>query len=119
MTFAIVGGVFACVTSEILIKAYCSDNTQQMVYYASVWMMSAAVVLATPLAFLNAVKRGLVKTKHLRIISVTAAGIAFSVFALEWDRLPILAYPAILAFAALFILPIATIPLAITWNRHR
>jgi hypothetical protein len=40
MTFAIVGGVFACVTSEILIKAYCSDNTQQMVYYASVWMMS-------------------------------------------------------------------------------
>ncbi len=119
LTFAIVGGIFACVAAEVLVKARCSEHAQQIVYHASIWILSAAILLVTPLAFLKAVRRGLVKSKNLRTFAVTAAGIALFVFVMEWERLPILAYPAILAFAALFILPFATIPLAIAWNRHR
>jgi len=119
LTFSIVGGVIACAGAEVLVKARCSEHAQQIVYHASIWILSAAILLVTPLAFRKAVQRGLVKNKNLFILSITAVGIALSVLALEWERLPILAYPAILAFAALFILPFATIPLSIAWNRHR
>jgi hypothetical protein len=119
LTFLIVGGVFAFGAAEVLIKARCSEHTRQIVYHASVWILSASILLVTPLAFFKAVRSGLVKRKHLCFFAITGAGIAVSVFAMEHERLPILAYLAISAFSALMILPFATIPLAIAWNRHR
>lgn len=119
LTFSLVGGLIVFAAAMILVKARCSENTQRALFQASIWIASIAALAVTPISFRKAAQRGLVKNKNLLILSITAVGIALSVFALEWERLPIMAYPAILAFAALFILPFATIPLAITWNRHR
>ena len=119
LTLAIAAGFFVYPAAMVLVKAQCSESTQQILFYASIWIVSLAVLIVTPFAMFKAVQRGLLKSKNLRILLMIAAGIALIVFVVEAKTLPILAYPMIMAFSALCILPFATIPLAISWNRHR
>jgi hypothetical protein len=119
LTFAIVGGFFVYIIAVALVGARCSKWTQQILYSASLLLACFTVLLVTPFALRKAVRRGLLSSRNLRILVVIAVGIAITAIAFEAKTLPLLAYPMIMAFAALFMLPFATIPLAIAWNRHR
>ena len=119
LIFTFVSGIIVLAIAATVIEQRCSDDVQQNVYQASLWIASIAALITTPIAIRKAHRRGLLSVKALWILAAVSAGIAVPVIAVESKALPILAYPMILAFAALFILPFATIPLAITWNRHR
>lgn len=119
LSFAIVALFCAYPAAMVLVQAQCSESTKQILFSASIWIVSIAIVLVTPFALFKAVQCGLLKNKTLRMLLVITTGSALSVFVVEATTLPTLAYPMIMAFSALSILPFATIPLAIRWNRHR
>ncbi len=119
LLFAFVSGIIGIAIAEVVIKQRCSNDVQQNVYQASIWIASIATLIVTPIAFATAHRRGFLSVRALWILAAISAAIAFLAIGLEAKTLPVLAYPPILAFSALFILPFATIPLAIAWNRHR
>ncbi len=119
LTFAFVSGIIGIAIAEVVIKQRCSNDVQQNLFQASIWIASIATLIVTPIACAKAYRRGLLSVKVLWILAAISAAIACLVIGLEAKTLPILAYPMIMAFSALSILPFATIPLAITWNRHR
>jgi hypothetical protein len=66
-----------------------------------------------------ALRRSVILPRHgLRCLSFSVA-LTLLALLLRPPGLAIAAYPWIPAFVALVILPVATTPLAIEWNRHR
>ena len=80
---------------------------------------STAIVAATLMAFVKAHRRRFLSRKSQCVSGVIWIAIAIVGIAIRPADLPVVAYPMILAFSALVILPRATTPLAIAWNRHR
>ena len=119
LSFAIVTGVITCVIGEIIIRERCTTDVQQIIYEASIWIISISILFVTPLLLRKAHRNHLLSLKAPYVLSGVFLAIVILVMAFEARVLPILAYPMILAFSALVVLPLATIPLAIRWNRHR
>ena len=119
LLFAFVSGIIGIAIAEVVIKQRCSNDVQQNLFQASIWIASIATLIVTPMACAKAHRRGLLSVRVLWILTAISAAIACLVIGLEAKTLPILAYPMIMTFFALSILPFATIPLAIAWNRHR
>jgi hypothetical protein len=107
------------VIGEIVIKERCTTEVQQIIYEASIWIISISILFVTPLLLQKAHRNHLLSLKAPYVLPVVFLAISLPVIAFEARVLPILAYPMILAFSALVVLPLATIPLAIRWNRHR
>lgn len=103
----------------ILIKEFVSREAHDRFVESCVCIGSIAVVLSTLPSFSKAYRCGYLNCRT----ACAAVGVAISIvvmaIALQPRELSMTAYFMICAFAALVVLPIATTPLAIAWNRHR
>jgi hypothetical protein len=87
--------------------------------YGGFVVVLIVVVLGTVYAFWEAVRRNLIRNRTVtRAAAALILIVVVAILLAPWKLVP-LAYLAILGFAALTVLPFATIPLAISWNRHR
>ncbi|MEZ6033638.1 MAG: hypothetical protein R3C17_11130 [Planctomycetaceae bacterium] len=118
----ILAGVMSVISYCIvlfLIKEFVSREAHDRFVESCVCIGSIAVVLSTLPSFSKAYRCGYLN----RRTACAAAGFAISIvvmaIALQPRELSMTAYFMICAFAALVVLPIATTPLAIAWNRHR
>ena len=103
----------------ILTKEFFSFTVQEQVHQICVVVASVAIVGIAVWAFATARRRGLLSRAALYLAGVTGLGIVVVSIALRPTDLWIVAYPMIVAFAALVVMPWATAPLALAWNRHR
>ncbi|MEJ7594084.1 MAG: hypothetical protein WKF77_21295 [Planctomycetaceae bacterium] len=112
------GLILYCI-GMILIKEVFSAEVQKRVFEISMYFASITTVGATLLVFTKAQRHSYLSQKSLCIAAVIWLGMATDAIAIRRADLPVMAYPMILAFFALVIMPLATTPLAIAWNRHR
>ena len=115
-------GVIAVISygiGMILIKEFVSVDAQKQVFEISMFLGSITIVGATILAFRRAYRCNLLSRKAQCRAGFVWLGIIVLAIALRPADLPVVAYPMILAFSSLSIMPFATTPLAIAWNRHR
>lgn len=54
-----------------------------------------------------------------RFYDISPCGIILTAILLRPTSVPFIVYPLARAFAALAVMPFASMPLAIAWNRHR
>ena len=80
---------------------------------------SALIVLAALGAFVQARRRLHLSDRALVAAGVLSCGIVAAAFVLVPENTPFVAYSLIFAFAALVVLPVASLPVVIAWNRHR
>lgn len=121
---AVVSVVIVCliVASAVLlplISEYVSPSVRDRIAWSCLAMASAGIVSATIWAFAVASRKRILEWKDVLIAAAVACGIAGAAFALKPVPLTLMVVCATLAFAALVVMPIATVPLAIAWNRHR
>ncbi|MDA1230137.1 MAG: hypothetical protein O2856_05135 [Planctomycetota bacterium] len=119
LLFVGIGGMMLYIIATILVRAFWSDEILDRVHRICVFTGSIAVLIATPCLFYTALRRNLLSRKSNGIAAAVWLVIVILAIAMRPMDLPPLSYPMILAFAALVILPVATVPLSISWNRHR
>ncbi len=115
-------GVFGIVGYVIVMSVVRESLPTSMVKRAdqiSLLLVCLAITAFAIWAFNIARRVRIVESKNMLILGCVFVLIAIVAIAFSPMRLPLIAYPAIIAFAALVVLPFATIPLAIKWNRHR
>ena len=115
-------GVMAVISYGIvlfLIKEFISREVHDRFVESCVCIGSIAVVLSTLPAFSKSHKCGYLSRKSQCAAVCVAISIVVMAIVLQPRELSMTAYVMICAFAALIVLPIATTPLAIAWNRHR
>ncbi len=110
--------IFYCI-GMIFIKEVFSAELLKQVFEISMFLGSITIVGATVLAFVKAHRRRFLTHKAQYASGALWIAIAILGIALRPADLPVVAYPMILAFSALVIMPVAATPLAIAWNRHR
>lgn len=88
-------------------------------YSVFIWTSAVLIVIVTVLAFLRAKQHQHLRTSSLFAAALTGCCLALAGFALLPTDSQRFEYPLVFAFAALAVLPAATLPLAIAWNRHR
>ena len=90
-----------------------------LVYQVCVWSLSVLVSLVALWAFVQARRKN-----HLNRTTMIASAIAFVCVIIVGivfmpATISLTEVPLVFAFAVLVVLPFATFPLAIAWNRHR
>ena len=103
----------------ILIKEVFSAEVQNQVSEITMFFGSMTIIGATLLAFVKAHRRNFLSRKSQCVSGIIGIGIVTLAIAFRPAELPVVAYPMILAFSALVIMPLAATPLTIAWNRHR
>lgn len=104
---------------DIIVKELASAEAQQLLF--QVWPVVFSLLVVTGTAFV------IVKARRRQLLGQTGALqtvvawiiLAVIAFMLRPAELPLVAYPLIMAFSALIVLPVATAPLALAWNRNR
>ena len=119
IVFLGVSGLISYGIGMILIKEFHSAELQSHVFEISIFLGSITIVGATVLAFVKGHRRRFLSRKSQCVSGVIWIATAILGIATRPADLPVVAYPMILAFSALVIMPLATTPLAIAWNRHR
>lgn len=103
----------------ILIREFISREVHDRFLEICLQIGTIAIVVATPLLFTMAHRKKLLSHKMQGVAAILWAGIAIIAIAIAPKDLSIAAVSVIAAFSALAVMPLATIPLAIAWNRHR
>jgi len=111
--------LFFWAVGMIVIKEFMSREILEQFSEISVQIVSIAIVAATPLMLIMAHRQNLLSRKSQCVAALLWIGIAAVAIAIAPRDLSITAATVITAFSALAVLPLATIPLAIAWNRHR
>ena len=119
IVFLGVSGLVSYGIGMIFVKEVFSGEVQNQVFEISLFLGSITIVGATILAFVKAHRRRFLTHKVQCAAGVFWIVISVLGIAIRPTGLPIVAYPMILAFSAVVILPVAATPLAIAWNRHR
>jgi hypothetical protein len=105
----------------LLSKFVLSPQAHVQLEHGAVIVLGAAFIIGTAWAFVAARRRALIGTPETTAaICVWFALSAIVIF--NWvtqSALPIPAYAFILGIVALAVAPLATAPLALSWNRHR
>lgn len=117
VTFTI--GLFVTVFLLGLTENYATPQLKSLLSLLVPVVLAVAILAGTGIAFVAASRRSMVtSTLALRcgFAWLLLNGVAWL---LKPAGLTFVAYPLLLAFTALVILPFATTPLAIAWNRHR
>jgi len=104
---------------DMAVKKVATAETQKLLVQSFPVVISVLIVLGTAAALVKAYRQHLLEPNVVSKTVVVWVIIAVIAFMLRPTDLPLLAYPMIAAFSALIVLPIATAPLAIAWNRHR
>ena len=112
-------GILSLAICNLLLEHYASQQIHQLITATFSILIAFCVTTGTALTFLVALRRSVILPRHgLRCLGFSVA-LTLLALLLRPPGLAFAAYPWIPAFAALVILPIATTPLAIEWNRHR
>jgi len=112
-------GVFIAAFLLLVTENYATSQLKSLLSLLVPLTISAVVLMGTGLAFLAATRRSIMNQALAWRCGV--AWLLMNGFALlvKPSELPFVAYPLMMAFTALVVLPFATTPLAIAWNRHR
>jgi hypothetical protein len=114
----VIGSVCYCVLFGVI--RHFSDILSAMQFHtACTTALAMLLVVVTLVAFVQAQKQ-----KHLSLITSVFAGLAscglvVAAVALRPAGASFIYYPCAVLFATLVVAPIACMPLAIAWNRHR
>ena len=119
ITFTFVGLTLVCCITMGVLKTWFSPALLNDMSSVTLSTGSLLVVVVSLWAFATAFRKKFLSVKGLVAVTVTCLGIATAAIMLRPGNLWIVAYPMIFAFAALVVLPFASTPLAIAWNRHR
>lgn len=114
-----IGLLFVGVLMTLVAEACLTAQTREWLGRMVVAAVSGAILVGTVAAFVLAKRRHL--AEH-RVVLCSAIGwllMAVVAYLLRPAELPLDVLPVIAAAAALVVLPFATAPLAIAWNRHR
>ncbi len=103
----------------ILIREFISREAHDRFLEICLQIGAIANVVATPLLFTIAHRQKLMNRKSQCMAAIFWAGLFVLPIALSSRDLSISVPIMIAAFSALAVMPLATIPLAIAWNRHR
>ena len=77
------------------------------------------IVAATILAFVQARRHEHISLNTLLVASLASCAVVIVAILGLPVAVPFIVYPTLFAFAALVVIPFASMPLAIAWNRHR
>jgi hypothetical protein len=99
--------------------ALVSVESKELVEYGCIVAVAIVVCGGTVVAFINAVRRKIITYDTMWLASAVAISIVGLAIVLAPFHLTPYAHLLIIAFAALVVLPLATIPSAIACNRHR
>ncbi len=118
--------LFTLVTCSVLycvmfgaISYFTNPLVVMTVHSVCMTIAAAAIVLATLAAYTLARRKQLLATRTVVLVSVTAITILVLAMLLRPAATSYLFYPCAVLYSCLVVLPIATTPLAIAWNRHR
>ncbi len=112
---------FLFITSTIASRFLFSRETQVIVDRCFLAVTAIVLVVASAWAYVAACRRKLI-TKTTLYAAVLIWAVATIGICLLWPKTPLPRWPAymmIAAGAALVVVPIASVPLALSWNRHR
>jgi len=103
----------------ILIRVFISREVHDQFLKICLQIGAIAILVATPLLFTIAHRQNLMNRKSQWVAAFVFAGIVILAIELSPGDFSISVLIMIAAFSALAVVPLATIPLAIAWNRHR
>ena len=117
--FAGVGSAVGFILISGLLSNVTSESVQLIIGQVLMWTASAVLIAGTALAIRKAVQQRLIE--RLMVYRMTAGWLGIVVLAVVTKpaNVPVVGYALIAAFAALAMVPMATAPLAVSWNRHR
>lgn len=102
-----------------IIEHFTSDWVAQRLHSVCVTFTASLIVVASVWAFVQARRRRLITSRALLTVSLAAGAMGFTAILLRPTAAHFTFYPITFAFLALVALPFASVPLAISWNRHR
>lgn len=116
---AFVATILAAVVLNLLTDHWVSPQLRHQLTLTVSVLISLLVMAGTLLAFVAALRRSLMAPRIVRRCGVLWIVLICAAVLLRPPALPPAAFPWLLSFITLVILPFATTPLAIAWNRHR
>ena len=118
-SMAFVSAILASIVFNPVTDQWASQQLKQILLLGLSGLICLLILIGTSLAFASAVRRALLSSRVVR----RCVGFWFVLncvaLLLQPPGLPPSVLPCILSFTTLVILPFATTPLAIAWNRHR
>lgn len=117
VTFTI--GIFVAVFLMLLTENYATQQLKSQLSLLVPLGIAIVALAGTAVAFIAASRRSVVTGTLAWRCGIAWLLLNSVALMLKPTGLTFVAYPLLLAFTALVILPFATTPLAITWNRHR
>jgi hypothetical protein len=118
-SMAFVSTIFVSIVFNPVTDQWASQQLKQILLLGLSGLICLLILIGTSLAFASAVRRALLSSRAVR----RCVGFWFVLncvaLLLQPPGLPSSVLPCILSFTTLVILPFATTPLAIAWNRHR
>ncbi len=120
----VLGGLATFFGTLIAVDALVSPTLQESILFACDYLLSFVILAGTVLAFKTAASRKLIGNRSLLwgaviSVSITVGAIVTAPFPLSSFPLSSTVYLTIFNLAAIVVLPLASIPLAIAFNRHR
>ena len=119
IAFAVVIGLSILLILSIVVGVFVSAAAVHQLHIISTVIVCTLIVCATVLMFAKVYREKIYRATALTAFAITWCGSVIAAIALSPVQLDFSICIAIFAFAALIVLPFATTPLAIAWNRHR
>jgi hypothetical protein len=107
-----------CVAMGI-VRHFTSDLVAQQVHTVCTTIAATFLVVASMWLYAQAQKKKHIKTATSIIAAISCVALVLVAILLRPRDMPFLYYPTVIIFAILVIAPIASMPLAIAWNRNR
>ncbi len=104
---------------SITIKECVSTTAEIQLHTVSAVLVCMLIVWSTAWLFAKAYRAKIYGSKSLTAFGITCSGIVIAAITVSPMPMHFTLLAAIFAFASLVVLPFATMPLAIAWNRHR
>jgi len=117
--FSIIGLLAGVVVLLVLKLAFLPDFSSLYLYRGCLWCGAVLTVMATIWAFERARRHGFLTFRSLQYAALASCGAMVLSMLITSVRESVDAYPLVLVAALLTVLPFASIPLSIAWNRHR
>ncbi len=117
--FPIIGLFIGFLLLQGMIQKFIGDSALVAFQSACLLGGSTLIVFAAIWAYYQAMRCGHLSSRALMRAAAVSFGIALGAILLLPSKLDWVAYPTIGTIAALAVMPVALMPLAIAWNRHR
>ena len=113
------GGLTGVLILFLVMLKFVPVSAASQFYTVFIWTSAVLIVFVSILAFMRAKQQQHLRTSSLLTAALIGCCMAIAGFAFLPADTQRFEYPLVFGFAALAVLPVATLPLAIAWNRHR